>query len=74
MKKKLTALFIFAVLAAVIAGVVYAGVEPSPFRAETNKLNSVVNVLKSVDMRLEGILVSHSNAPCSQPSPYVPPD
>jgi hypothetical protein len=63
MKKKLTALFIFAVLVAVIAGAVYAGVEPSPFRSHTNKLYSVVNVLESVDMRLEGILTGHPPDP-----------
>lgn len=36
---------------------VNAGVEPSPFRSHTNKLQSVVNVLDATDMRLEGILL-----------------
>lgn len=35
---------------------VNAGVEPSPFRSHTNKLQSVATVLGSTDMRLEGIL------------------
>lgn len=58
MKKKLTALFIFAVLAALMLGTVAAGAKSTNYRSETNKLEAVVLVLESVDMCLEGILAT----------------
>jgi hypothetical protein len=51
--KKVSVFIVFALLSVFIAGSVYAGVEPSPFRSKINQLNSVVNSLDSIDMRLE---------------------
>ena len=72
MMKKLTALFIFAVLAALMLGTVTAGAESTNYRSETNKLEAVVLVLESVDMCLEGVL-AHPPRPCTPPQPCVPP-
>ena len=72
MKKKLTALFIFAVLAALMLGTVTAGAESTNYRSETNKLEAVVLVLESVDMRLEGVLAVPPE-PCTPPQPCYPP-
>jgi hypothetical protein len=51
--KKVSVFIVFALLSVFIAGSLYAGVEPSPFRSKINQLNSVVNSLDSIDMRLE---------------------
>ncbi len=56
MKRRLIPLCIFSVLAAVIAHAVFAGVDPQPFRSETNRLNAVINGLTSLEWRLTDVL------------------
>ena len=46
-----------------LATPVSAGVEPSPFRDDTNKLGSIVNNLGSVDRRV-GFVLTHPPDPC----------
>ncbi|UCH51871.1 MAG: hypothetical protein JSV54_03765 [Chloroflexota bacterium] len=53
----LVVLLMSALLFTTVAAPVYAGVEPSPFKALVNKLNSVVNVLEEIRMHVDAVLV-----------------
>jgi len=59
----LVVMLMSALLFTTVAAPVYAGVEPSPFKALVNKLNSVVNVLEEVRMHVDAVLV-HPPEPC----------
>ena len=59
MKRKLFLLFLLSLCITVFTSTLFAGVEPSPFRAETNKLNAVYNALGAIDMQLEVVFMKH---------------
>jgi hypothetical protein len=56
MKKRLMSLLVVAAFIAVFASPVWAGVEPSPFQPEINKLGAVSLVLEAVYLRLDDTL------------------
>ncbi len=58
-------LAVFVLILTCTAGMVSAGVEPSPFRSDAGKLQTVVNNFKSMEKRLDDTLAM-------SPDPYNP--
>ena len=55
MKTKLFLSLLLSLCVTVFTTTLYAGIKPSPFRAETNKLEAVVLVTEALDMRLASV-------------------
>ena len=60
MKKKLVSLLVAASLLCGLTGTVFAGVEPSPFQPQINKLNSIQLSMAFVQKSLGNVVVSKS--------------
>jgi len=60
MKKKLVSLLVAASLLCGLTGTVYAGVEPSPWQPQINKLNSIQLSMAFVQKSLGNVVVSKS--------------
>lgn len=60
MKKKLVSLLVAASLLCGLTGTVYAGIEPSPFQPQINKLNSIQLSMAFVQKSLGNVVVSKS--------------
>ena len=60
MKKKLVSLLVAASLLCGLTGTVFAGVEPSPFQPQINKLNSIQLNMVFVQNSLGNVVVSKS--------------
>ena len=63
MKKHLFLAVVFALMASVIASTVYAGPGGMDMYSETNKLNSVAQVLGSISIRLESMALDQMSNP-----------
>ena len=60
MKKKLVSLLVAASLLCGLTGTVFAGIEPSPFQPQINKLNSIQLSMAFVQKSLGNVVVSKS--------------
>ena len=60
MKKKLVSLLVAALLLFGLTGTVFAGVEPSPFQPQINKLNSIQLSMAFIQNSLGNVVVSKS--------------
>jgi len=60
MKKKLVSLLVAALLLCGLTGTVFAGIEPSPFQPEINKLNSIQLSMVFIQNSLGNVVVSKS--------------
>ena len=60
MKKKLVSLLVAASFLCGLTGTVYAGIEPSPFQPQINKLNSIQLSMAFVQKSLGNVVVSKS--------------
>lgn len=56
MSKRSLPFFVFVLMMLIIVNAAGAGVEPSPFKPQLNKLNAISNVLESINKRLNHLL------------------
>lgn len=63
MRRKSIVFMAFALIMLTLVNVGAAGVEPSPFKSQLNKLNSISNVLDSINKRLNHLLAPTGRSP-----------
>jgi hypothetical protein len=68
MCRKLFLCVVLALMTLALTNPAVAGVEPSPFKSQLNKLNSISNVLDSINKRLNHLLVPTGRSPKADPS------